>query len=181
MCIRDSCTIEFTALDHGIPSMAYRISEHDTCNIDKELVTSQGLTPGPWMGILKTSYLNDAPCMLYVNGMNVESTSMHGLLIHNDGRSIGYATDFGPSEKNKELAADLVRNVDVLYCESMYLEDDIELAQKSMHLTVRHTAELAEMANVKALRLFHFSPRYAGTEQFHVDAQKYFHGEITQD
>jgi len=76
------------------------------------------------------------------------------------GYKISYITDVIYSEENKKKIVELVKNSDVLYCESVFLEKDEEQSKKVYHLTTRETAEIAKLANVKKLIVFHFSRRY---------------------
>lgn len=68
----------------------------------------------------------------------------------------------------------LVANVDVMYHEATFLENESELAQKTMHATARQAAQIALKANVKQLILGHYSTRYDSIELFREEAQTVF-------
>jgi ribonuclease Z len=68
-------------------------------------------------------------------------------------------------------AARLARGVDLLVCESTYLESECDEARDHFHLTARQAAELASAAGARRLALTHFSQRYdAATEDFRREA-----------
>lgn len=68
----------------------------------------------------------------------------------------------------------LVANVDVLYHEATFLENESELAQKTMHATARQAAQIALKANVRQLILGHYSTRYDSIGLFREEAQAVF-------
>ncbi|WP_010420949.1 ribonuclease Z [Anaerophaga thermohalophila] len=101
-----------------------------------------------------------------------------GSLIANDiltfppppSKSYAYCTDTRFSEK----VISAVKNADLLYHESTFLEDEQELAGKTFHSTARQAAEVAKRANVGRLLLGHFSSRYRDLKPFVEQAEKVF-------
>ncbi len=85
-------------------------------------------------------------------------------------RSYAYCTDtiFNPATVN------YVKDVDLLYHESTFLEDLKARAKKTFHSTAMEAAEIAKMANVKKLLLGHFSARYTTLEGFLNEAKSIF-------
>lgn len=67
-----------------------------------------------------------------------------------------------------------IKDVDVLYHESTFLDDLKELAVKTRHTTALQAAEIAREANVKYLILGHFSNRYTDISVFKKEAEKVF-------
>ncbi len=67
-----------------------------------------------------------------------------------------------------------IKDVDVLYHESTFLESESHLCEKTMHTTATQAAAIAKLAGVKHLVLGHFSTRYDSTERFRQEAQKVF-------
>lgn len=67
-----------------------------------------------------------------------------------------------------------LKNIDLLYHESTFLETNIELAIKTGHSTAKQAANIAKQANVKRLLLGHFSARYKDRNVFFEEAKKYF-------
>ncbi len=68
----------------------------------------------------------------------------------------------------------LIHGVDCLYHESTFLNEDEELADKTLHSTARQAAEIAKLANVSQLILGHFSSRYDEENHFLLEAKDVF-------
>lgn len=67
-----------------------------------------------------------------------------------------------------------LKNVDVLYHETTFLEKEAHLAEKTMHTTAKQAATIALKANVKTLVLGHYSTRYESIELFKTEAETIF-------
>ena len=67
-----------------------------------------------------------------------------------------------------------IKNVDVLYHESTFLESEGLLARKTMHSTAKEAARIALKANVKKLVLGHYSTRYENIKLFKEEAEIIF-------
>ena len=74
----------------------------------------------------------------------------------------------------KEDIIPIIKNVDVLYHESTFLEQESRFTERTMHSTAKEAARIALKANVKNLILGHFSTRYPSTEDFKKEAQTIF-------
>lgn len=68
----------------------------------------------------------------------------------------------------------IIQNVDVLYHESTFLENNVDLAEKTQHSTALQAAKIAQMAQVKTLILGHYSARYSNTDDFQKEAKQVF-------
>ncbi|MEG2102887.1 MAG: ribonuclease Z [Flavobacterium sp.] len=68
----------------------------------------------------------------------------------------------------------IIKNTDVLYHESTFLESEAALALKTLHSTAKEAAQIALKANVKQLVLGHYSTRYDGIERFKEEAEAIF-------
>ncbi|SIR01225.1 ribonuclease Z [Maribacter ulvicola] len=73
-----------------------------------------------------------------------------------------------------ESLAEKIKDVDVLYHESTFLESELELATKTKHATAMQAAKVARDANVKTLVLGHYSTRYKSIELFKEEASTIF-------
>ncbi len=73
----------------------------------------------------------------------------------------------------KALAHD-IKDVDLLYHESTFLEDKKERAKQTFHSTARQAAEMAKLANAGKLLLGHFSARYGNLDEFLEEAKPVF-------
>ncbi|WP_394760158.1 ribonuclease Z [Flavobacterium sp.] len=75
----------------------------------------------------------------------------------------------------------IIRNVDVLYHETTFLESEAELAKKTMHSTAKEAARIALQANCKQLILGHYSTRYESIKLFKEEAQTIFENTLLGD
>lgn len=93
-------------------------------------------------------------------------------------QSYAYCSDtmFAPS------IVEHIKNVDVLYHESTFLEKHAETAAPSGHSTAKQAAEIAKMAKVKRLILGHYSTRYDDLSLFKKEAEEIFPNvELSED
>ena len=67
-----------------------------------------------------------------------------------------------------------IKNVDLLYHESTFLNEHKELASKTLHSTAEQAAKIASLANVGKLILGHFSTRYKDKQIFIQEAKIQF-------
>jgi ribonuclease Z len=73
-----------------------------------------------------------------------------------------------------ETIIDYIKNVNLLYHESTFLDDKIERAKKTFHSTAKNAAQVAKLANVEKLLLGHFSARYGNLNLFIEEASTIF-------
>lgn len=81
----------------------------------------------------------------------------------------------------KEDIVPIIKNVDVLYHESTFLQKDEQYTERTMHCTSRQAAEIARKANAKSLILGHYSTRYGSIEPFKTEAQEVFQNVFLAD
>ncbi|SDN02576.1 ribonuclease Z [Kriegella aquimaris] len=75
-----------------------------------------------------------------------------------------------------------IKNVDVLYHESTFLNSEMHLVAKTKHSTAKEAALIAKTANVGTLILGHYSTRYKSIELFKDEAMKvYANVELADD
>jgi ribonuclease Z len=78
--------------------------------------------------------------------------------------------------------ASYIKEVDLLYHESTFLDEDTELALETGHSSATQAAQMATLANASKLVLGHFSTRYRDLNLFKTQAQKTFSNvEIAED
>lgn len=87
-------------------------------------------------------------------------------------RPVSYA--FCSDTAYYEVLIDLLRNVDLLYHESTFLEKEREVAKKTYHSTAIDAAKIANAAGVGKLLLGHFSNRYKDKTSFLEEARTIF-------
>lgn len=85
-------------------------------------------------------------------------------------RSYAYCSDTA-FETN---VVDQIRDVDILYHESTFMEEDEGKARETMHSTAKQAATMAQLAAVKTLLLGHFSARYKDLAPILEEAQTIF-------
>jgi len=82
----------------------------------------------------------------------------------------------------KEDIIPIIKNTDVLYHESTFLEQHANLALKTKHSTAKEAASIAKQANVDTLILGHYSTRYGSIDAFKDEAQEVFNNvELAED
>lgn len=76
----------------------------------------------------------------------------------------------------------IIKDVDVLYHESTFLEQHEKLAEPTKHSTAKQAATIAKGANAKTLILGHYSTRYDNLNDFKDEAQTIFKNvELAED
>ena len=76
------------------------------------------------------------------------------------GQRIGYVTDLRYTERNVAALAQLLADVDVLFIETVFLDEHADHAARKNHLTARQAGSIARVVGAKSVVPFHFSPRY---------------------
>ncbi len=87
-----------------------------------------------------------------------------------DPRSYAYCSDTRPNE----AMVPLIKNVDILYHETTFLDQDAKLAHETFHSTSKQAAELAAKAGAGRLLIGHFSSRYKDLSEFESEARQIF-------
>jgi ribonuclease Z len=85
------------------------------------------------------------------------------------GQKIMYIADCAGTKANLQRLAAFAQGADVVYCEAAFLDADRDKAAARGHLTARQAGEVARRAGARALRVFHFSPRYEQAPQMIYD------------
>ena len=85
-------------------------------------------------------------------------------------RSYAFCSD----TKFFEELANNIKDVDLLYHESTFLEDKHDRAKQTFHSTAKQAADMAVLANCKKLILGHFSARYGNLEEFLNEAKSIY-------
>ncbi len=73
-----------------------------------------------------------------------------------------------------ESIVPLIKEVDMLYHESTFLDVHQNLAKKTKHSTASQAAKIARLAQVKRLVLGHYSSRYSEKNDFLLEASSIF-------
>ena len=117
-------------------------------------------------------------------GFDVENND--GVLIENNTVTIApskpksYA--FCSDTMFEESIIPIIKDVNVLYHESTFLDKHEHLAEPTKHSTAKQAAKIAKDANVGKLILGHYSTRYDGLQGFMTEAQEIFtNSELAED
>ncbi|HEV09184.1 MAG TPA: ribonuclease Z, partial [Sulfurihydrogenibium azorense] len=169
--------VRYAVLDHKIKIMGYSFEYKDKILLKKEKVESLPLK-GKEIGEFKQwlSDENNKGKTFKIGDKEYDYDYLRNEYTYTQkGIKISYITDVIYSPKNKRKIVELVKNSDYLYCEAVFLERDKDQAEKVYHLTTTQTAEIANLANVKNLVVFHFSRRYGKNKDIVLDeVRKYF-------
>ncbi len=87
-------------------------------------------------------------------------------------KALSYA--FCSDTRYDEAIVPIIKDVDVLYHESTFLEKNKKLADPTKHSTAKQAATIAKKANAKTLILGHYSTRYNSLEDFKNEAKTIF-------
>ena len=158
-------------VDHEIPCLAYAVEEKAHVNVAKDRLAALGLSTGPWLRELKHAVLTGAPGTTPIevqwrdrDGEHVMTRPVselrHLVLDVVPGQRIGYVTDLRYTQPNVETLSRLLADADLLFIESVFLDEDADHAARKNHLTARQAGQIAHTVGAKAVMPFHFSPRY---------------------
>ncbi len=147
-------------LDHRVETYGFCIREPDSITLDPDRLAAAGIR-GPDIGRLARDGV------LSLGDRTIRREEMGH---QRRGQSMALVMD----TRVCDAAVELVRGVDLLVCESTYLEEHREMAHSNGHLTARQAAELALESGARKLVLTHFSRRYANPARFLAEAREVF-------
>lgn len=150
-------------LEHRCATFGYRIEEPESVNLDKEKLDYYGIDSSASAELKSVGHVE-------VNDRRVE---LEEVSTKRPGQSVAFVMDTAPCNNAVELA----RGVDLLVCESTYMESEQDLADTHKHMTARAAGELAAKAGAKQLLLTHFSSRYDHVEELGDEARR-FHNSV---
>ena len=160
--------VDTQIMDHGTPCLAFMVHEKPYLNVDPDALAALGLPPGPWLKTVKES-AEDSGHTVSVKGHSFPVQELKDRLLRvSKGKKIAYLTDFKMDEKAEKNLSSMLTDCDILICESQYVEEDGEIAERYYHMTAAQAARLAARVKVQKLILFHLSKRYANGEQHRI-------------
>jgi len=159
----EKLTVETIPLKKRVPCCGFLFKEKPKQrSIKKELIEVYNLTPHNIVAIKNGDGFVDE------NGRVIKNET----LTNSPTPPLSYAfcsdTIFDPT------LVEQIKDVDLLYHESTFLEDKITRANETFHSTAIQAATIAKMANAKKLLLGHFSARYKLLEEFKTQAKTVF-------
>ena len=161
-------------LDHGIPVLAFRVTERKVFAIDEEKLAAQGYAKGAWLRELKKRFFAEwaEPEPLTVirqrNDILAEETVADPQALYRElsGErqpvSIGYLTDVGYTGENRQRIMEFLSGVKQLFGECAFLAEDLHKARASRHLATCDVNELLALLNPSVYVPIHFSKTYLG-------------------
>ncbi|GAC1317268.1 MAG: ribonuclease Z [Acidimicrobiales bacterium] len=147
-------------LDHRTETLGWRIEERDGIRM-----------------------LPDRLDALGVRGSDIATLVANGELLLDDRtvrldevseRRPGQTMAFIMDTRSCDAALELAEGVDLLVCESTFLDAEADLAQAYGHLTAAQAAHLAAAAGARRLVLTHYSQRHPDERVFQAEAQPIF-------
>ncbi len=150
-------TLLAAPLSHRVPTLGYRLQEADGRRLDPDKLSALGIA-GPDVGRL----VNEGRIETERGTVGLEQVSRP-----RPGQSMAFIMDTGLCEGAERLAD----GVDLLVCESTYLQSEATLADRYRHLTAAQAAHLAMSAGARRLVLTHFSARYRQNSVFTDEAR----------
>jgi ribonuclease Z len=162
-------------VDHDTPCLAYAIEEKAHVNVARDRLEALGVSTGAWLRELRHAVLSGAPGSTPIDLRWRDRQGDHAMTRTVDelrhlvldvvpGQRIGYVTDLRYTEANVQALAQLLAGVDLLFIESVFLDEDADHATRKNHLTAGQAGSIARDLGAKDVRPFHFSPRYQGRE-----------------
>jgi ribonuclease Z len=160
----DKCIKIFNfPLKHRIPTHGYRIQEKPALRkLLKEKFDATGVS------IAYIKKLIQGEDILDNRGIEVKSDDV--TLPPDRTRAYAFCSDTAYSES----ILPHIKDVDLLYHESTFLDAEVERATETYHSTAKQAATIAQKAGAKKLILGHFSSRYKDLSDFKKEAETLF-------
>ncbi|WP_315548516.1 ribonuclease Z [Prevotella koreensis] len=159
----NSLTVETIPLEHRVPCCGYLFREKPTLpHIRRDMIDYLGI---PVSQINNIKLGADWVCE---DGTVVSNSRL--VSPPDSVRSYAYCSD----TRYMPTLYERLKNVDLLYHESTYGDDNMQMAETYYHSTARQAACVARDAGVKRLLLGHYSSRYDNEEVLLKQAQEVF-------
>ncbi|MEQ1564763.1 MAG: ribonuclease Z [Myxococcota bacterium] len=151
-------------LRHSVESWGYRVEEPPVVRALPDKLAAAGIR-GPDIGrLLRGGTLERDGITLRAEAFTERAP----------GGSVAFVMDTAPCDGALELA----QGVDVLICESTYLNTEQREAHDRGHMTAADAGKLAQAAGVRRLVLTHFSQRYPSSDPFVAQAAEWYGGSV---
>jgi ribonuclease Z len=160
----DKCIKIFNfPLKHRIPTHGYRIQEKPAL---RKLLKEKFDATGVSIAYIKKLIQGED----IVDNRGVEVKSDDVTLPPSRTRAYAFCSDTAYSES----ILPHIKDIDLLYHESTFLDAELERATETYHSTAKQAATIAQKAHAKRLILGHFSSRYKDLSDFKKQAETIF-------
>ncbi|MEK6894555.1 MAG: ribonuclease Z [Nanoarchaeota archaeon] len=139
--------IESQHMDHGMPTLAYKIIIKEVRRLDKAKLKKLKLPNSPLIGDLQRG--KD----ITYNGKKVKSKDVTYM---QEGKILTIILDTAMNNN----AVNFAKDSDLLICESTYAANEEEQAKEYKHLTTEQAATIAKKSKSKKLALVHISEKH---------------------
>ena len=159
----DSYVIKAAWADHGVPCLAYSLTEDDKPGrFHPAKARELGIPKGPLWKMLQTGKT------VKIGGKKIDAAKV--VDPSRRGLKVTYAVDTRPCDRVIELAS----GSDLLIHDGMFSSDASERAREYGHSTVAQAATIARRSHSKNLALTHFSAIYEDTKELLAEAKAIF-------
>lgn len=165
--LSDGATMSAIVLDHGTPSLAYRLDLPQRYRVKIEELDRIGIKAGSWIkDVQRAMNQKQINSLIEIEGKEFMVADLAAAVMEEHLKhSLGYVTDIVFNRENLGRARKLLSDVKVLVCEAAFRDVDAHRAFSKKHLSTRQAALLAAYVGAKRLEPFHFSGIYGGEDE----------------
>ena len=162
--------VESLPLRHRVPATGFLFREkRGLPNIRKELIEKYSLS------LAEISSIKNGSDLTLPDGQLIPNNDF--TYYSSETRAYAYCSDTLYSER----LVGLIRNVDLLYHEATFANDDIKLAKLNGHSTAGQAATIASKSGATKLIIGHFSSRYKNVDLILKEAKEIFENTIAAE
>jgi ribonuclease Z len=167
-------TVKGIPCEHGIPVLAFRVTEGEAFVLDDERMAQAGVMKGVWLKTLEklfhTGAMDGSPIgFLGQAGDGVEERReadagalYRSIMKREAPASIGYVTDIGFTPENLERLTGFLSGVTLLVCECAFLAAEEQKARRSRHLCTSDLNVILDRLRPRYVLPMHLSKSYQG-------------------
>lgn len=145
-------------LSHTVETFGYRVQEQDGVRMLPQKLKEAGVQGRDIATLIKEGEIK-------VDGKTLR---LEDVSTPRKGQSFAFVMD----TRFCEAAVELAKDVDLLVCESTYLDDKAVQANERGHMTAKDAARVANLAGARRLVLTHFSQQYSDVQDFVNEAKE---------
>ena len=157
---RDECRLVAAPLDHTIDVLGWRVEERTRRHLLNERLDAFAIVGSDRGRLIREGCLETPAGRVHID--DVSETR--------PGQRFAFVMDTALCD----TAVGLAEGADLAVCESTYLDDEADLADRNRHLTARQAAWIASEAGARQLVLTHFSQRHGDERVYAREASDVF-------